>query len=179
MYSGVSTLIQCDFDILWVFVQFTARLLKNSSVRVKISCWCPPCYCWNAELCFIVFVVKFIVYVYACRGLGPKAVNKISIYLSIYIRRTPYHAQLKDDKERSLSGVLMKQQTILINPSNHQNIYWVFRNVEHFGLRRHMILPWTFIRCDENFLRGYWRINFKSVCFIMDYLTTKSVTYLS
>ena len=43
------------------------------------------CYCWNAELCFIVFVVKFIVYVYACRGLGPKAVNKISIYLSIYL----------------------------------------------------------------------------------------------
>ena len=69
-------------DIWWVFVQFTARLLENSSVRVKISCWCPPCYCWNAELCFIVFVVKFIVYVYACRGLGSKAVNKISIYLS-------------------------------------------------------------------------------------------------
>ena len=49
LYSGVSTLIQCDFDIWWVFVQFTARLLNNSSVRVKISCWCPPCYCWNAE----------------------------------------------------------------------------------------------------------------------------------
>ena len=30
----------------------------------------------NAELYFIVFVVIFIVYVYACRGLGPKAVNK-------------------------------------------------------------------------------------------------------
>ena len=66
----------------WYMMQFTARLLNNSSIRVKISCWCPPCYYWNAELCFTVFVVKFIVYVYACRGLGPKAVNK-NIYLSI------------------------------------------------------------------------------------------------
>ena len=65
-------------------MQFTARLLNNSSVRVKISCWCPPCYCWNAEQCFHCFVVKFIVYVYACRGLGPKAVNK-NTYLSIYV----------------------------------------------------------------------------------------------
>ena len=61
-------------------MQFTARLLNNSSVRVQISRWCPPCYCWNAELCFTV--VKFIVYVYVCRGLGPKSVNK-NIYLSI------------------------------------------------------------------------------------------------
>ena len=33
---------------------------------------------------FTVFVVKFIVYVYACRGLGPKAVNE-NIYLSIFL----------------------------------------------------------------------------------------------
>ena len=78
--------------------------------KTHLSCWCPPCYCWNAELCFIVFVVKFIVYVCACRGLGPKVVNK-NIYLYLSSCRISYHAgQFLPDIElmtRPCSGYLL------------------------------------------------------------------------
>ena len=40
LYSYVSTLIHCNFDIWWVFVQFTARLLNNSSVRDMLLLKC-------------------------------------------------------------------------------------------------------------------------------------------
>ena len=94
-------------------MQFTARLLNNSSVRVKISCWCPPCYCWNAEQCFHCFVVKFIVYVYACRGLGPKAVNK-NIYLYWSYNRGLERGNLRAICPQNLSWPDVKMYVFLV-----------------------------------------------------------------
>ena len=96
-------------------MQFTERLLNNSSVRVKISCLCPPCYCWNAELCFTVFVVKFIVYVYAC---GPKP----SQHKHTNTHTLPSNCYKRSSMRPTMSNDI-KLQTILQNDTTHTAVY--------------------------------------------------------